>query len=154
MKFASLYTRVDAPLAACAAQVQPALLLVVRLWWGWSFFLTGVGKLRNLGDVAGFFTELGLPFPLLNAFLAGAIEAGGGLLLAVGLAARLASVPLIVTMLVAYATADREALLGIATEPDAFTGAAPFLFLFASALIFAFGPGRFSVDAYLARKRS
>lgn len=125
--------------------------MLIRLWWGWSFLLTGKGKLLNLDRTAAFFAGLGLPLPTLNALLAGGIECLGGVALLLGLGARLASVPLIFTMLVAYVTADREALLGIGSDPDTFTGAAPFLFLFASVLVLAFGPGRFSLDAVRQR---
>jgi len=55
-------------------------------------------------------------------------------------------------MLVAYATADKEALLAITSDPDQFLGAAPFLFLLASLLVLAFGPGKLSLDHLLARK--
>lgn len=146
------YASLDAGLIKAGGFFKDVLLLIVRLWWGWSFFVTGWGKLLNLDRTAAFFAELGLPFPQLNAAAAGGVECVGGLLLLVGLGSRAASVPLAFTMLVAYATADREALGSIVSNPDAFTGAAPFLFLFAALLIFAFGPGRYSVDAFLARR--
>jgi len=53
---------------------------------------------------------------------------------------------------VAYATADKEALLAITSDPDKFVSAAPFLFLLAAVTVLAFGPGRISVDALLGRK--
>ncbi len=134
-----------------AAFLQSPLLLVIRLYWGWQFAQTGWGKLMNLDRTAGFFDSLGIPLPKLNAIMAGATECGGGLLLALGLFARPASVPLIFTMLVAYGTADRDALRVIASEPDQFTGAAPFLFLLASLIVLAFGPGKLSLDALLGR---
>jgi putative oxidoreductase len=143
-----------AKLDAFAASLQSPLLLVIRLYWGWSFAQTGWGKLMNLDRTAGFFASLGLPLPKLNAILAGATECGGGLLLALGLWTRPASVPLVFTMLVAYATADRDALAAIFRDPDQFTGAAPFLFLAAAVLVLAFGPGRLSADHWLARRRS
>ena len=59
------------------------LLLVIRLYWGWSFFLSGKGKLLNLEKTTAFFTELNLPLPKLNALMAGSAECGGGLLLSV-----------------------------------------------------------------------
>ncbi|HEY1111174.1 MAG TPA: DoxX family protein [Opitutaceae bacterium] len=146
------YASLDAGLSKAGGFFQDVLLLIVRLWWGWSFFITGWGKLLNLDRTAAFFGELGLPLPQLNAAAAGGVECLGGLLLLLGLGSRAASVPLAFTMLVAYATADREALGSIFSDPDAFTGAAPFLFLFAALLVFAFGPGRYSVDALLARR--
>ncbi|HEY0864050.1 MAG TPA: DoxX family protein [Lacunisphaera sp.] len=135
-----------------AARLQSPLLLVIRLYWGVAFAQTGWGKLMNLDRTAEFFGGLGLPLPKLNAILAGATEGGGGILLALGLFARPVAVPLIFTMLVAYATADREALLAITSDPDQFLGAAPFLFLLATLLVLAFGPGRLSLDHLLGRK--
>ncbi len=137
---------------ALAAHLQSPLLLVIRLYWGVSFAQTGWGKLMNLGRTAGYFESLSIPLPKLNAIMAGATETLGGVLLALGLFARPASVPLIFTMLVAYATADREAIGAIASDPDKFLTASPFLLLLAALLVLAFGPGRFSVDRLLARK--
>ena len=150
MQFRSLLAKFD----QLAATLQSPLLLVIRLYWGLSFAQTGWGKLTNLERTAGYFGELGIPMPKLNALMAGATECGGGLLLALGLLARPASVPLIGTMLVAYATADREALMAIGSDPDKFVTAAPFLFLLASLVVLAFGPGNISVDGFLMRKAS
>jgi putative oxidoreductase len=135
-----------------ASSLQSPLLLVVRLYWGYQFFLSGKGKLADLGPVTEFFGGLGIPFPGFNAALAGTTECVGGLLLLVGFASRLVSLPLAFTMIVAYATADSDALKAIFSEPDKFFEAAPFLFLFASILVLVFGPGKFSIDALIARK--
>lgn len=148
MKLAPLLVRFD----ALASHLQSPLLLVIRLYWGWSFAQTGWGKLMNLDRTAEFFASLGLPAPKLNALAAGATECFGGVLLALGLFARPAAVPLAFTMVVAYATADREAVQAIFSDPDKFTGAAPFLFLLASVLVLAFGPGKLSLDTLLARR--
>lgn len=125
-------------------------LLAVRLYWGWSFFQTGKGKLMTHDNVTDFFMSLGIPFPGLNAWMAGATECFGGLLLLAGLASRLTAIPLIVTMIVAYLTADAEAVRNIFSEPDKFTGADPFLFLLAALTIFVFGPGAISLDRLIA----
>lgn len=148
MKLASLIRRIS----SLGNLLQTPLLLAIRLFWGWQFMITGWGKLNNLERTAGFFNDLHLPFPHLNAILAGGVECFGGALLLIGLASRLAALPLIVTMLVAYATADHEALAAIFSDPDKFFSAAPFLFLFASLIILAFGPGAVSVDHWLARR--
>jgi putative oxidoreductase len=141
--------------AAGAGALQSPLLLLVRLYWGWQFAQAGWGKLHNLPKVTGFFTTLGIPFPGLNAQFIAGLELIGGILLAVGLASRLIALPLTIDMVVAYIAADREALLSVISDPDKFTGAAPFNFLMASLIVLAFGPGRFAVDALLsARKRS
>jgi putative oxidoreductase len=61
--------------------------------------------------------------PTLNAYLAGASECFGGLFLQLGVASRLSAIPLIVTMLVAYATAHPDELHAFFCDPDAFVKA-------------------------------
>jgi putative oxidoreductase len=152
MNVASSYNKLDGLLTTIGGWLQPVLLLIIRGWWGWSFFLTGKGKLMNLDKTAEFFGSLNIPAPKLNAIVASSVECGGGLLLLLGLAARLASVPLMFTMFVAYATADHEALHAIFSDTDKFTGATPFLFLLACLIVFAFGPGKLSLDYLLFKK--
>lgn len=138
--------------AKCATFLQSPLLLVMRVWWGWSFFQAGLGKLKNHADAAEFFGTLGIPLPGLNAWVAASVECFGGLFLLVGFASRLTSIPLSITMIVAYLTADHEALKSIFSDTDKFTSATPFLFLLTALLVLAFGPGAFSVDGLLAKK--
>ncbi len=130
--------------------LQSPLLLAIRLYWGWQFFITGKGKLMDLDKTAGFFENLHIPLPHLNAVLAGSTECFGGMLLLLGLGARLITVPLIFTMCIAYATAESDALHAIFTDPDKFVSAAPFEFMLAATIVLVFGPGKFSVD-YLIR---
>jgi putative oxidoreductase len=131
--------------------LQPFILLFIRLIWGWQFFQSGVGKFENIEPVISFFTELGIPFPLINAYLAATTECFGGLFLLVGLASRLVAIPLIVTMSVAYLTAHHDAAIAIFTNPMDFVHQTPFNFLLTSLLILAFGPGCISVDGILKR---
>lgn len=152
MKIIPLVTKLDALLAKLGALLQSPLLLVVRLFWGWQFAQTGCGKLMNLDRTTGFFESLGLPLPRLNAIAAGSVECFGGALLLLGLGARFVSPALAFTMVVAYSTADNEALRAIFSDPDKFTGAAPFLFLAASVTVCVFGPGKLSLDALLFKK--
>ena len=150
----SLYHKLNGLLAFIAGGLRSLFLLIIRVYWGWSFFQTGKGKLMNLDKTAGFFESLHIPAPKLNAIMAGSVECLGGLLLLVGLGGRIVPLPLIFTMIVAYLTAESEALHAITTDPDKFTSAAPFLFLFAALIIFIFGPGKFSLDALFAKKES
>ena len=147
MQFRPLLAKLD----TSASYLQSPLLLVIRLYWGWQFAQTGWGKLTHLERTAGYFESLDIPLPKVNAIMAGSTECLGGVLLALGLFARPASVPLIFTMLVAYWTADREAVVSITSDPDKFVTATPFLFLFASLLVLAFGPGKLSLDALLGK---
>jgi putative oxidoreductase len=133
-------------LAMGAGYLQSPLLLAVRLYWGWSFFQSGWGKLHTHEQVTEFFTTLSIPMPGLSAWMAGGTECFGGLLLLAGLGSRAIALPLIFTMMIAYLTADLETVQHVFSEPDKFTGADPFLFLFASIIILAFGPGFFSLD--------
>ncbi|MEI9893509.1 MAG: DoxX family protein [Chthoniobacter sp.] len=66
-----------------ASYLQSPFLLLVRLYWGWSFFQTGKGKLSDLSKPTEYFASLHIPLPALNAVLAGATECFGGLLLLV-----------------------------------------------------------------------
>ncbi|MGO8699802.1 MAG: DoxX family protein [Limisphaerales bacterium] len=131
---------------AVVSRLQSPLLLVLRLYWGWQFFLTGKGKLLHLDKTAAFFSDLHIPCPHLNAGLSGATECFGGLFLLLGLFSRLVTVPMIFTMVIAYATAESAALKSIWSDPDKFVSAAPFLFLLACVIVLVFGPGIFSAD--------
>jgi putative oxidoreductase len=130
---------------------QSPFLLAVRLYWGWQFAQSGWGKLHSLVRVTEFFASLNIPFPQANAILVSNLEFFGGIFLILGLASRLTGLVLSVNMLVAYITADREALSSILSEPGKFYAADPYTFLFASVLVLIFGAGLFSVDAILAR---
>lgn len=149
MKTIKAVTKVYSLFEKTASYLQSPLLLAIRLYWGWQFFQTGLGKLRDLDKVTDFFTSLGIPHPAFTAQMVGGLECIGGALLFVGLGSRLISLPLAVNMLVAYITADREALLSFFSDPGKFYGADPFTYLFASLLILVFGPGRISLDAMI-----
>lgn len=129
--------------------LRSPVLLLIRLYWGWQFFLTGKGKLLDLAKPTEYFASLGLPFPHLQAILAGCVECFGGLLLLVGLATRLVSIPLMILLTVAYLTADFDRVQVIFSDPDKFVTADEFLFLFAVVIVFVCGPGAFSLDALI-----
>ena len=132
--------------------LQSILLLLIRLYWGWGFFQTGKGKLMDLEKPTEFFQSLGIPFPHTQAILVGTTECVGGLLLLLGLASRVISIPLTILLVVAYLTADLEIAKNIFNNPDKFLAADEFLFLFAVVLVLVFGPGKFSID-WIVRRR-
>jgi putative oxidoreductase len=138
--------------STAAAWLQSPFLLVVRLYWGWQFAQTGWGKLHNLQKITEFFTSLNIPFPAANAHFVAGLEFIGGILLILGLGSRLIGFLLAGNMLVAYWTADHEALTSIFSDPGKFYVADPFTFLFASVIILIFGAGLFSLDALLAKR--
>ena len=131
--------------------LQSPFLLCVRLYWGWQLIESGWGKLHNLEKVTEFFTSLSLPMPGQMAVFISCVEFFGGIFLAVGLLSRLTALVLTVNMIMAYVTADRDALFSIFSDPDKFYAAAPYTFLIASLIILIFGPGKIALDALLAR---
>lgn len=134
---------------ALVSYLQSPFLLLVRLYWGWQLVQSGWGKLHNLDKVAQFFASLSLPMPAQTALAISCLEFFGGIFLAVGLLSRLTALVLTINMLMAYITADREALLSIFSDPDKFYAAAPYTFLIASLLILIFGPGKIALDTLL-----
>ena len=131
--------------------LQSPFLLLVRLYWGWQLIESGWGKLHHLDKVTEFFTSLNLPMPAQMAVFISCVEFFGGLFLAIGLFSRMTALVLTINMIMAYVTADREALLSFFSDPDKFSAAAPYVFLVASLIILIFGPGKFCVD-YLLRR--
>ena len=132
------------PLAAIG---QSALLLALRLLYGGQYIQTGRGKLMHLDRTTQFFADLHIPAPGFHAVLVGSTEFFGGILLVLGLGTRFATVPLTISMIIAYLTAERaEAFKSL----DGFTSVAPYQFLLACLILMAFGPGKVALDAWLA----
>jgi putative oxidoreductase len=150
----SIITRIHALLVRIGLMLQCPLLLVIRLYWGWQFFLTGKGKLMHLDKTTNFFASLNIPMPKVNAILASCTECSCGLLLLLGLFSRFASLALMGVMCVALWTADHDAVVHIFSDPDKFLGTDPFLFLYAAVLVFAFGPGKISLDALVFKDKA
>ncbi len=133
-----------------ATWMQPVFLLAIRLYWGWQFFISGKGKLGNISGVTNYFTTLHIPFPGLNAYMAGCTECFGGLLLLVGLGCRVTTLPLIFTMIIAYATdAPAGTFSNIIKDQDPFIQYTAFPFLFATLIVWVFGPGVLSADGLI-----
>jgi putative oxidoreductase len=136
--------------AAALAFLAP---LVTRLVMGQAFYQTGSGKIENFANTVGFFSELGIPLPELNAFFVSRLEFWGGLLLLVGLATRLVAAGLAATMVVALATADRATFLGAlqGTGDAGLTDVVPFVYLLFLGWLVLYGPEAVSLDALLVR---
>jgi len=129
--------------------LQSPFLLFVRLYWGIQLIISGWGKLHNLERVTEYFGSLHLPMPAQTAVAISSLELFGGIFLAIGLLSRLTALVLTINMLMAYITADRDALFSIFSDPDKFYAADPYTFLIASLLILIFGPGRIAVDSLI-----
>lgn len=131
--------------------LQSFILLAMRLFWGWQFFSTGFNKLSDISPIIEYFQSLGIPLPTLNAYLVASIECVGGLCLMLGLASRLVSIPLMIVMVGALLTAYPDTISKIVEDPLSVAALTPFTFLLTSLIVFAFGPGIFSLDALFKR---
>ena len=88
---------------------------LARLTVGLVFMGTGWGKLHSLPDVTDFFASLHIPAPGFNARLAACTEFFGGILVLLGLATRVAVLPMAFTMVIAILTAKRADIDGLTT---------------------------------------
>ncbi len=113
---------------SAASSLQSPFLLLVRLYWGWQFAQTGWGKMHDLAKITNFFASLHIPFPGANAHFVSGLEFFGGLLLIAGLGSRFISLLLAGNMMVAYWTADHEALVSVFSDPGKFYNADPLHF--------------------------
>jgi putative oxidoreductase len=144
--------RLNRRIASALSSLQSAVLLAVRLYWGFQFAQTGWGKLHNLVKITGFFASLNIPFPGLAAPFVSTLEFVGGILLMLGLFSRPIALLLACNMFAAYWTADREALSAVFSDPGKFYAADPYTFLFASLMVLIFGAGFFAVDTLVAKR--
>jgi uncharacterized membrane protein YphA (DoxX/SURF4 family) len=82
--------------------------LAMRLYLVPVFWMAGSKKLADMDSTIAWFGNpdwgLGLPMPELMAWAAALTEAGGAILLLIGLATRWISIPLMITMVVAAVT--------------------------------------------------
>ncbi len=122
--------------------------LLARFVIGTVFVMSGWGKLHDLEHVTAFFTELGIPFPGIQAPFVSGIELVCGALVLVGLATRFAAVPLIGTMVVALVTALRDQIDGL----NALFGTIEFLYVALLVGLVIRGAGPLSLDAVVARR--
>jgi putative oxidoreductase len=132
---------------AAVSLLQHPLLLVCRLYWGGLFIQTGFSKLTHLDLYAERFANWHIPAPYPNAIAAGTTELVCGSLLVLGAASRIVTVPLIITMIVAYLTAHADQVTDLYT----FVTAPPFLNMLTCILVLLFGPGVFSIDYLVGR---
>jgi len=134
--------------------LQSPLLFFMRFVWGIQLMQAGVGKLFNIQLPIGYFTSLGIPFPVENAWLVAFTETFGGIFLAFGLLSRLTCIPLVINFIVAYITTEQKGineLLGF--DSTDFCADTAFPYLATALVVLIFGPGALSVDYLITRWR-
>ena len=143
----------------------PRATLLLRLMAGSVFLWEGILKFVYPNQGVGRFTKLGFPVPHFTATADGWFEIIGGLLILTGLWTRFIAAPFIIEMIVAMASTKIPLYLG--TSPLPLPPVPPQIGLwavlheirseFAQLLTCAFllvaGPGRWSIDALLAKPR-
>ena len=124
---------------------QNIALLLARLTIAYGFYEPAMKKWSDISSVADWFGSLGIPFPLLNAYMAAATELLGVILLTLGLFTRLISIPLIIVMIVAITTVHLAH--GFSAGDNGFE--IPLYYMLFLAIFASFGAGKFSLDHLL-----
>jgi len=136
--------------------VEQYAILLVRVSTGLFFAISGANKLFVAGGTKPVYDTLvnaKVPFPQLTAYFVSAVEFVGGSLLAVGFLSIAACVALLIDMVVATLT---EAISTLSKGLSPLSWLDDFLYLPEVLYVFFFiwlicsGPGRFSVDYWLA----
>jgi putative oxidoreductase len=136
------------PVVTALTQSQWIPQLLVRLFLGYFFFETGWGKVGNLGAMAERFAGWGIPLPAFNAALSGYTELIGGALIVLGLATRLAAIPLCINMVVATLVVK----LSKVADLDDFVELSEPLYALCFVWLFFTGSGRASLDHLLWKR--
>ena len=133
-------------------------ILLVRVSLGLFFAISGANKLFAAGSRQIMYETLvkaKVPSPRLMTYFVSAVEFVGGSLLAVGFLSSLACVALLVDMLVAILTTKLSAMpkgLSPLNWLDDFLYLPEVLYVLLFILLICFGPGKFSVDYWIAGK--
>ncbi len=127
--------------------LQHTTALVGRILLALIFIVSGFSKLTGFEGTAGYIASKGLPLPQLMAAGAIAVELLGGLMIAIGFKARWAALAtflfIIPTTLIFHNPAGLD---GAAAQGQFIHLMKNVSIMGGMLLVFAFGPGKFSVD--------
>ena len=141
-----------------SSDLEQYAILLVRVSLGLFFAISGANKLFVAGSRQTMYETLvaaKVPFPRLMTYFVSAVEFIGGCLLAVGFLSSLACVALLVDMLVAILTTKLSAMpkgLSPLNWLDDFLYHPEVLYVLFFIWLICSGPGKFSVDYWLAGK--
>ncbi len=124
---------------------QNFVLLLARLVMAYGFYEPAMQKWSDIKAVSDWFSSMGIPFPILNAYLAASTELIGVVLLTLGLFTRLISIPLMVIMVVAIVTV--HLVHGFSAGDNGFE--IPLYYMLFLAIFASYGAGKFSLDHLL-----
>jgi len=141
-----------------SSDLEQYAILLVRVSLGLLFAISGAKKLFVAGSRQTMYetlVEAEVPFPRLMTYFVSSVEFVGGSLLTVGFLSSPASVALAVDMLVAILTTKLSAMpkgLSALSWLDDFLYLPEVLYVLLFIVLICFGPGKFSVDYWLAGK--
>jgi putative oxidoreductase len=133
-------------------------ILLVRVSLGLFFAISGANKLFVAGNAKTMYETLvaaKIPFPQVMTYFVSGVEFVGGSLLAVGFLSSVACVVLLADMLVAILTTKLAAMpkgLSPLNWLNDFLYLPEVLYVLFFIWLICFGPGKFSVDYWLAGK--
>ncbi len=169
MKIHELHEKTRILLEKC----EDTALLLLRVILAYTFYGPAMTKLSDLEATAAYFQYLGIPLPLLNAYLAAGTEFLGAVLLTLGLMTRLISLPLLGVLVVAIVTVHGANGFHVIMPGDAYAWDHPYIngqevpytvvvlqngyemVLYYMAMLMVLvskGAGRLSLDALLFKK--
>lgn len=134
----------------CLGKLSDFPPLFFRLVLAFGFYEPAMRKLGNVNGIAHWFENMGILYPVLNAYIVTTSEVLGVVLLTLGLGTRLISIPLISIMAVAIQMVHWKN--GFAAGSNGFEIPLYYLLMLFSLLVT--GPGRISLDAWLCCKYS
>jgi len=125
---------------------QDTVALIARILLSVMFILSGFGKISGFEGTAGYIASKGLPMPQVVAALTIALELGGGILLAVGFKARWVALALGLFSVVAAVIFHNFWAGDDAHHMQQINFLKNITICGGMLMVFAFGPGRLSVD--------
>jgi putative oxidoreductase len=132
----------------------PAATILVRLLVGVVFLSEGIQKFLFPAALGvGRFAKIGIPRPALSAPFVGIVEIVCGTLVIIGLATRLAAIPLLIDISVAIATTKIPMLAKSGVWATLHESRTDLCMLLGSIFLILAGPGSLSLDARRRRRR-
>jgi len=122
-------------------------LVAMRIVLAYGFWGPGMMKWNDINAIGQWFDSMGYPLPLFNAYMAATTEVAGAVLLALGFATRIISIPLMIVMLVAIFTV--HGANGFEAGGNGFE--IPLYYLIMLFTLTIYGGGKISVDGIIRK---
>lgn len=131
-------------------QLRSFSLLGLRLILSYGFYEPAQEKWKDIDSVADWFKSIGIPFPVINAYLSATFEMLGVFLLVMGLFTRYISLGLIIIMIVAITFVHWDN--GFSSSNNGYE--IPLYYLLMLFVLLSYGSGKWSLDYFLFERHS